>query len=430
MEQIKKKCLKILIDNSGYELKNHGDLAMLQVASERFKQHFPDAEIYIFTNAPDRLKKLIPYAIPASLAGRKQWDAQWNIIGSLHKLFPKSFYSWLDSREVFFKLKYHNFSRRWIEQRLSKRGYDMQPMHTYLALVQQADIVIATGGGYITDTFERHALCVLKTLALAQAFGKPTALFGQGIGPLNNQKLLNFAKQVLPKLCQLSLREAVFSKHLALYVGVPENLIAITGDDAVTLAYSKAPLKLGRDIGVNLRIASYSGIKEDVLNGIRYNMNLASKMFDAKLIPIPISVHEGDSDIESLRMLLSDYDVDNTKLLDTPQKVIEQISLCRIVITGSYHAAVFALSQGISVVAIAASDYYRYKFEGLADQFGCACLIVDQDSSTFSNDMKKIINSSWQNADEVRIGLLEQAKIQVHKSELAYDVFMTKKIKK
>lgn len=419
--------MKILIDNSGYELKNHGDLAMLQVASERFKQYFPDAEIHIFTNAPERLKKLIPYAIPASLAGRRQWDAQWNMIGSLHKIFPKLFYGWLDDREVFFKLKYHNFSLRWIEKRLSKRGYDIQPMHTYLDLVQQADIVIATGGGYITDTFERHALCVLKTLAIAQAFGKPTALFGQGIGPAKNQKLLNFAKHVLPKLHQLTLREAVFSKPLALSVGVPESLIAITGDDAVTLAYSKAPFKLGKGIGVNLRIASYSGINEDVLNDIRYNLNLASKMFDAKLIPIPISVHKADSDIESLRKLLSDYEVQNIGLLDTPQKVIEQISLCRMVITGSYHAAVFALSQGISVVAIAASDYYRYKFEGLANQFRAGCLIVDQDSSTFSNDMKTTINSCWQDADKVRIGLLEQAKVQVRQSELAYDAFMIKK---
>jgi polysaccharide pyruvyl transferase WcaK-like protein len=43
--------------------------------------------------------------------------------------------------------------------------------------------------------------------------------------------------------------------------------------------------------------------------------------------------------------------------LEQPVTVISRISRCRITVTGSYHGAVFAPAQGISVIAIAAAQY-------------------------------------------------------------------------
>jgi polysaccharide pyruvyl transferase WcaK-like protein len=416
--------LKILIDNSGYELKNHGDLAMLSVAAHRFRKNFPNSKIYIFTDAPIRLVQLIPFAIPMPVAGRRQWDLKWNVIGSLHKLFPKLMLTWLEEQEVSFKLKYPILSRRWIEKRLSKRGYDTHSMQSYLNLIEQVDMVVATGGGYITDSFAEHASALLRTLALAQYYGKPTALFGQGLGPVKNKKLLKLAKHILPKLHLLTLREVIFSKPFALSVGVPENLIFVTGDDAITLAYSKKMQENRNAIGVNLRIASYSGIHEGILNDIRATFKLAQDKFGTQLIPIPISVHDGDSDIEAIRRLLPRCTVQSMVGLDTPEKVVEQVSRCRIVITGSYHAAVFALSQGISVVAIVGSEYYRHKFEGLANQFENGCIIIKQENVNFAKDLKSAIRLTWEMAEHNRAKLLSLAELQVSQSEIAYDKFI------
>ena len=41
-----------------------------------------------------------------------------------------------------------------------------------------------------------------------------------------------------------------------------------------------------------------------------------------------------------------------------------------MVVTGSYHAAVFALAQGIPAIGLTSSSYYDAKFYGLRDQFG------------------------------------------------------------
>jgi len=415
--------LKILIDNSGYELKNHGDLAMLVVIASRFHQRYPDAQIQILTVNPTRLKEIIPYAIPIDIDGRKLWSYAWNIIGAVHKIFPLSMHYWLQQQEALFKIKYSNISRRWIERRLRQRNYKVEQMSAFLDVVQQADIVIASGGGYITDSFEGLACNVLQTLALAQSYHKPTAMFGQGLGPVDSKKISFWAGQVLPKLHSLSLREGIYSKKFALESGRELEEIKVTGDDAIGLAYSMKPKNLGRKIGVNLRLASYSGVGNEALERFSFILEEVGKRIGAELCAVPISFHEGDSDYSSLQKILTSKQIKNREQLDTPEKIIQQVGECRIVVTGSYHAGVFALSQGVSVVAIVASNYYRHKFDGLAQQFEVGCQVVDRMAINFNDDLKTAIYKAWEDADLMRPSLLEKAIEQVSLSEEVFNKF-------
>ncbi len=68
----------------------------------------------------------------------------------------------------------------------------------------------------------------------------------------------------------------------------------------------------------------------------------------AWMTPIPIAHHGGRMDVDTLRELLAGLgDTDGGASLETPQLVIERVGECRVVVTGSYHGAVFALAQGI-----------------------------------------------------------------------------------
>jgi len=412
--------LKILIDNGGYEFRNNGDSAMLIVTAERFHRQYPNAEIQIFTLAPNSLKKIIPYAEPIPIAGRKLWLNAWNLLGGMHKLFPESFHPRLLKIETYLKIKLPSLSCKWMGYRLSKRSYDIKSMNEFVETVQRADIVIASGGGYITDAFEGHACNVLQTLALAQSYGIPTAMFGQGIGPIQSKKILSWVKKVYPKLKCLSLRERQYSKPCALSSGMANNIVDVTGDDAISLAQQLTPLKIGRKIGVNLRVATYSGLGEETLGQFKLILNDVAKKYNAELCAVPISFHDGDSDYSSLQKLLEDKQFDDKERLNTPEKVIKQVGQCRIVITGSYHAGVFALSQGISVVAVAASDYYRHKFEGLANQFSVGCYVIDRESAGFESDLKQAIDKAWLAAEKMRPELIKKAQEQVALSEAAY----------
>jgi len=416
--------MKILIDNGGYAFKNNGDTAMLIVTADRFHQHYPDAEIQIFTDAPQTLKKIISYAFPVSLDGRRMWLNAWNILGGGHKLFPKVLWPWLQRNEAYLKIKIPNLSRKWVEYRLSKRGYDIHAMHEFLDIVQQADIVIGSGGGYITDSFQGHACSLLQTLSLAQSYGKPTAMFGQGLGPFQSENILFWAKKVLPKLACLSLREGEYSKPCALSSGVPVSNIKVTGDDAISLANSMTPGFIGSKIGVNLRVSNYSGIGNEALAELKLFLDGISKSLRTELCAVPISLHEGDSDYESIAKLLGPNQLMAKEAYDAPEKVIKQIGLCRIIITGSYHAGVFALSQGISVVAVAATDYYRHKFEGLSSQFGVGCYVVDRENIDYGSKLKIAVDLAWENAERDQSVLLKKAQEQMDLSKTVYYKFI------
>src|SRR5207247_1016575 len=137
------------------------------------------------------------------------------------------------------------------------------------------------------------------------------------------------------------------------------------------LSYAARRVELGNALGVNLRQAPYSGVDDTWVGVIRTALASAAGRHQAPLVPLPISVR-GPSDLESIAKLIEPMPAAQAITL---QQVLQQVSRCRVVVTGSYHAAVFALAQGISVVGVTQSTHYQTKLGGLAHQFGDRCTL-------------------------------------------------------
>jgi colanic acid/amylovoran biosynthesis protein len=199
-----------------------------------------------------------------------------------------------------------------------------------------------------------------------------------------------------------------------------------TGDDAIELAYTARNTALGNGIGVNLRVAEYSGVNSSLLETVRLTLHNLAKKWDASLIPAPIDhlFYEGyaEPDSATIEKLIKGYNhtSDGGRSLDTPLKVIEQIGQCRVVVTGSYHAGVFALSQGIPAIGLAKSEYYADKFLGLAEQFGVGCEVIFLDDRELQRKLVDSIDRAWQSAEQLRPQLLEAARRQVELGHTAY----------
>ena len=238
---------------------------------------------------------------------------------------------------------------------------------TLLATLNQVDSLVLTGSGIMTDIFMGSALRRLELLEKAICAKKTTVIFGQGFGPVEHPKLIKQMKAVLPKVDLICLRERLNSLPLLLKCGVEPSKIMITGDDAIEMAYLARANVLGDHIGINLRVSIGSELSFDespFKRDIRTALHEVANRYNISLIPIPID----NSDHLTIKKLLQ---ISNSiKHLTTPQQVIEEIKQCRVVVTGSYHAAVWALSQGIPAIGLVKSSYYDYKFAGLADQFG------------------------------------------------------------
>ena len=119
---------------------------------------------------------------------------------------------------------------------------------------------------------------------------------------------------------------------------------------------------------------------------------------------------DGDRVVEAMQTIPG---FDHTIPDDSPDAIIDAIADCRLVVTGSYHAGVFALSQGIPVVALVASEYYQNKFLGLLDQFGDGCQIIDVSSANGSEQLRAALELSNAKAPELREPLLAAAERQI-----------------
>lgn len=413
--------MKILIENGGYRLTNMGDLAMLQIAVLRLKALWPNALIEVFTSKPDLLTKFCPDVHPLVLPGSLRWFP--SLLVRLHRLMPSSPAQQYLSE---FEWKLHRYlpflTSPILQRKLKKISLGNSSFNSLVRAVEAADLVVASGGGYVTDLFQDKAARTLEILNLATWLDKPTVMLGQGLGPLQKPELWTKAKLVLPRVDLISIRENRAGMPLLDSLGVSRTRVTTTGDDAIELAYQSRSTECGDGIGVNLRVTGYSSVDIDALEIVRSALQHVAREKSVPLIPVPIANYQTEDDPKAIQKLLAGYDdnSDGGQNLDTPLKVIEQVGRCRVVVTGSYHAGVFALAQGIPVVGLAKSKYYVDKLLGLAEQFGTGCEVISMDDEQLQENLIFAIDNAWRLAEEVRAQLLESARQQVELGRAAY----------
>ena len=339
---------------------------MLQVAVERFAELWPGAVIRVLTESPERLARHCPAALPLDAEGRRIWFEDHPLTHTLHRALPDRASTWLGEHEVALRRRSPGSIERLVRFRTRVRRASTRPLDEFLEALAEADLVVSTGAGAFNDHFATRALEILDLLELAKRQGAATALLGHGFGPLTNETLLRRARDVLPTLDLITLRERAAGEPLLAALGVPADRMLTTGDDAVELGYRARTNRPGTCVGFNLRLARYSHVDPRCAEVAGAVVVEAAERRGVEPLSISISQHPAERDADVVAGVL-DAPVDPGP--DTALGIAERIGRCRVVVTGSYHAAVFALAQGIPAVGLTQSAYYDVKFEGLRDQF-------------------------------------------------------------
>jgi polysaccharide pyruvyl transferase WcaK-like protein len=411
--------MRILVDNGSYPLHNFGDVAMLQVAVGRLQSLFPESTVEVLTSAPDLLSRYCVGAKAVPSNGLRRWIEGSCLPGRFRA--PRVLLSRLDAADSRFRDHLPEWSDRLALSRSRPRPADHDDVETFLAAMRNANLLVLAGGGYMTDVFQGHARSCFELLSRFQRRGIPTVMVGQGIGPLRDRGLLGRAKETLPRVGIIAIREGRAALPLLDTVGVSRSRIHVTGDDAIEPAFRARPSRLGNALGVNVRVSSYSGVDRDSFPEIRASLRETAAELRADLVPLPISRAKKDSDFDSLRELCGDGEAGSAwQELDSPSAVIQRVGECRVVVAGSYHAGLFALSQGIPVVGLTHSAYYTDKFLGLADQFGPGCRLVSLDTPGALAKVSASLRELWAAAEALRPQLLEAAKRQLDAGHRAY----------
>ena len=410
--------MKILIHPSSFHCLNLGDVAMMQVTVRRFREFWPNAEIHVLNEDPALLELYCPSAVPLNPAGQQHYYTTAAYLTRLGQRFSSTALSELD---VNWRHAFPDAVEKLVASR-SGAG-SASAVRSFLELVRSCDLVVASGAGQITTSFGGASTPLLNTMELAQRHGITTAILGQGIGPIDDACLRARAAKVLPKVDLICVRETVTGPPLLDALKVPREHIVVTGDDAIETVYANCQDKLGNCIGVNLRVSWYSHIPGDLTEALRRPLQEAAGSVGAPLVSIPISRHPEEDDAGICGRLFERYPMvaEPANDLRLVEGMIREIGRCRVMITTSYHGGVFALAQGIPVVAWLKSKYFAAKLYGLANQFGVGCEVITLDDGDWESRLKSAILAAWNSAEEVRPRLLDAASSQLAASKSAYE---------
>jgi polysaccharide pyruvyl transferase WcaK-like protein len=376
------------------------------------RQQWPTAEIRVIAHAAERLRQYCPDTIAT--------QATFADLPRL-KIFPrKARYGSEQLWKIVGPPLYGNRRHR------NQPDDDREPWpRTAIQAVHWADVVVASGGGYLTDTWWWHAAGVLSVLKQAQSLGKPTAMFGQGIGPLRGRAVRAMACLVLPRLAALGLREQVTGLGLALAFGARRDVITVTGDEAIEVIPDAAPADPVA-LGFNIRAADYSGIGPEAAAAIGNCVIAAAHELGAPIVALPVSRYATTSDRAAIgKCLEGGHPGIGVAVpdLSSPAELMSASASCRAVVTGSYHAAVYSLAQGVPAVCVTKSRYYDVKFAGLAALFPEACQVVSLIDDDPAHSLRRGILAAWQLPAGARSAARVSAVRQRTSGRLAYERF-------
>ncbi len=413
--------MQILFDPGTYNCLNLGDVAMLQVAVLRLRRMVPGAKLTVISDAPEALKRHCPGCETVRADARRIWFDDSVVLGRGQRFMPPPI------------LKVLSHSKRWIRRNHPKAlmkflgltvNLSASGVHALTRAVYSADCLVVCGQGFLTDHAREHALVTLNLMAAAQERKIPCFTLGQGIGPLTDESILALSRKVLPRIDLLSLRESRAGIPLCRQIGISSERCLITGDEAIELAFRECNRHRLNGFGVNVRIAPSAGLNENILLAVALALRQFSTRYKFDFVPLPIARGgRGLHDVQAIQRLLAlaGHDSDGGATLNAAEAVIEAAARCRIVLTGAYHAAVFALSQGVPAICIAKSDYFRVKFEGLADQFGEGCVVVSADQPRLIEHLVERLSWAWEAAPRLQSSLRKAALLQILKSYRAYN---------
>ena len=434
--------MRILLDQGVYDLRNKGNVALLQVALRRLHGLCPHASFEVITSAPHLLRLYCPNASPVSpdlrrvsVENRSRFDvlAEHVPVPMLRFLFEAREEAWhrwpsLGSemmRTRIDSLRHAEAKNDTLEMNGDReQAKDQEPKgrSDLFEALKGIDLLVATGAQYMSDACRDDALRVLDRLEAANQLGIPTAMVGQGLGPFNDSELRARARAVLPLVDLIFIRDRIAASPLLASLRVDPSHVVFTGDDAIEMAYEAHTPVHGSAIGVSLRMAHYTQVGSKHVEILRSVLKQAVLKHPAKLLAVPIShsIHERDDQVIQ-QLLNREANVSNSQWrFDTPQEIIKKVGRCRLVVTGAFHTAVFALAQGIPAVGLAKSVMYKDKFLSLVDQFGPGCQLVYLDDQCLQEKLLAAIDTAWDSAEQVRPQLLEAAVQHIKLGHTAY----------
>jgi polysaccharide pyruvyl transferase WcaK-like protein len=263
--------MRILVEHGTSRMDNLGDIAMLQVAISRLQTLFPNSSISVVTRSVGNLSEHFEGVTPIRIDYPHIWFRLRSLASERSPTGVNNILARLEAQ---------------LSQRLPA-GFRRRLSRA----VDESDLVIHAGSGIFADPFVPAAIRRLNLFDQAIRREKPTAILGQGIGPLGSPQLRRSISRVLPKVDLLCVRDPLSGRLLTDELQLRRQEMPVTGDDALELALSERAVLSPKNIGFNVRLARYSGFDASDVAALRPLIEIltsVSRVTGGQVTPIVI----------------------------------------------------------------------------------------------------------------------------------------------
>jgi len=408
---------RILLVPGTLDGRNFGDASAAIVALRRLRSLWPASEVGILAERPEAMTALLPGTIPVSVDGLRARLADWGLSGYGGGTTSMGFLA----RTVARKLRLSEGTRDVVGQRFgSLLGAGGESFRRFRGELERFELIVFSGAVGFSDRFPVGSRLLLELVAMAAESRIPYVFFSHTFGPCDRPFLASRAGQAVRGAAFVAVRDPATTPGFLRRWGIGTDGIPVTGDDAVELAFESAPEELGNAVGLNLRVANYAGSGGSLVELLAPVVREFVRSQRTVLVPLPIAFHDGADDVGRLTEAFRHCGLAAWAPPRSPEALLADVGRCRVVVTGAYHAAVFALSEGIPTVCLTRSAFYDEKFSGLRQLFGDGCLIVNVRRDEDVAGVGALLEEMWRGADELRARLLEAAANQVTLSRAAW----------
>jgi polysaccharide pyruvyl transferase CsaB len=238
-----------------------------------------------------------------------------------------------------------------------------------LRCLKRCDLCLSGGGSLFQDvTSWRSPWYYLGVLALAQRFGRRTAVYAQGIGPLRGRAVRSAARRVLNRVDLVTLRDPASLASLA-ELGVDRPPVALAADPALLLEPDPSPrvtaehARWGSGTAFGLAVRAWD--TGTWLAAVAAAARTVAERRAARWICVPMHP-PGDV---AVAVRLAEMIGGSATVVEAalgPREMLSLFGRLAVVVGMRLHALVFAAIQGVSLIALA----YDPKVAAFARELG------------------------------------------------------------
>jgi colanic acid/amylovoran biosynthesis protein len=413
--------MRILIANV-YSYKNKGDAAIVISLLREVQRVFPGADIMVQT--ADALHDEGKYDAPIT------HSLLWTLLSRV-RAQPMPLRLWVLLRGLLGLYVYTGLHRV-----VGRAPLFIVPrtLRAFVQENQQADLVIACGGGYLrTQSSSLEDWLLLKVTCLnflaAKYLGKPVFLYSQSIGPVHGESQIRMLRRALNKVDLIEPREDVSVKFLqSLNLTTP---IVPTADPALLLGGTGrfpsevAELHKGR-LHVGLTVRKWFKTEQalqDYIEAVAQTLDYLIKQYNAEIFYIPQVIAEnfGDDDRVIARRVWDNVrNQSRFTVIEADLHPFEMIGFCSrldMFIGTRMHSNIFALVNHVPVVAIE----YEHKTRGIMRGLGLEPLTIDIRDVTFAS-LRQCVDALLQDRTPYQNLIKQNLPAQIMESRKAMEV--------